>query len=148
MKMTKAFTMIELIFVIVILGILSAVALPKFQGIRNQADVVNAKAQLATIRSAIVNERQRRLILGDSDYVTRATLSSSATNLFSKVLITPMSGSDTVGNWHTTTADIANGIYKYKLSDGDVTFTYYDSTESDKSKQGTIVCTNNCSSFN
>jgi len=148
MKMTKAFTMIELIFVIVILGILSAVALPKFQGIRNQADVVNAKAQLATIRSAIVNERQRRLILGDSAYVTRADLSSSATNLFSKVLVTPMSGSNKVGNWHTTTADIANGIYKYKLSDGDVTFTYYDSTESDKSKQGTIVCTNNCSSFN
>jgi len=37
MKMRSGFTMIELVFVIVIIGILSAVALPKFLGTANQA---------------------------------------------------------------------------------------------------------------
>jgi prepilin-type N-terminal cleavage/methylation domain-containing protein len=42
--MKKAFTMIELIFVIVILGILAAVALPKFIGVANQAHEGNLKS--------------------------------------------------------------------------------------------------------
>ncbi len=43
------FTMIELIFVIVILGILSAVALPKFIGVSEQAKVGKLKAYVGTL---------------------------------------------------------------------------------------------------
>ena len=51
--MKKAFTMIELIFVIVILGILAAVALPKFLGVANQAHEANLKSFVGTLnRSA------------------------------------------------------------------------------------------------
>ncbi|MDO8261557.1 MAG: type II secretion system protein, partial [Candidatus Magasanikbacteria bacterium] len=39
MKFSRAFTVIELIFVIVILGILVAVALPKFAETRKQAEI-------------------------------------------------------------------------------------------------------------
>jgi prepilin-type N-terminal cleavage/methylation domain-containing protein len=39
--MKKAFTMIELIFVIVILGILGAIAIPKLSGIRDDARIAN-----------------------------------------------------------------------------------------------------------
>ncbi|QIR77796.1 prepilin-type N-terminal cleavage/methylation domain-containing protein [Sulfurospirillum diekertiae] len=42
--MKQAFTMIELIFVVVILGILSAIAIPKFAGVREDA-VVSPKAK-------------------------------------------------------------------------------------------------------
>ena len=47
--MKKAFTMIELIFVIVILGILAAVALPKFIGVSKQAHEANLKSFVGTL---------------------------------------------------------------------------------------------------
>ena len=119
MHVSKAFTVIELIFVIVIIGILSAVALPKFAGIKTQADTVNAKAQLATIRSAIINERQKRLILGDSSYITAANLDSGG--LFGGVLVMPLTDSNTDGHWHATGTA---GQYTYKLDGVAVTFDY------------------------
>jgi len=78
--MKHAFTMIELIYVIVILGILSAVAIPKFASTRNMADIGVARSDVAVIRSAIISERQSRLITGDSAYIDK--LSSSTTSLF------------------------------------------------------------------
>ena len=52
--MKKAFTMIELIFVIVILGILAAVALPKFIGVANQAHEGNLKAFTGTLNRTVM----------------------------------------------------------------------------------------------
>jgi len=51
--MKKAFTMIELIFVIVILGILAAVALPKFLGVANQAHEANLKGFTGTLNRTV-----------------------------------------------------------------------------------------------
>jgi prepilin-type N-terminal cleavage/methylation domain-containing protein len=51
--MKKAFTMIELIFVIVILGILAAVALPKFIGVTQQAHEANLKAFVGTLNRTV-----------------------------------------------------------------------------------------------
>jgi len=51
--MKKAFTMIELIFVIVILGILAAVALPKFIGVANQAHEANLKGFTGTLNRTV-----------------------------------------------------------------------------------------------
>ncbi len=47
------FTMIELIFVIVILGILAAVALPKFAGVAEQAQVGKLKAYVGTLNRTV-----------------------------------------------------------------------------------------------
>ena len=49
--MKKGFTMIELIFVIVILGILASVAIPRLAGTRTDAEVATAVANLRTILS-------------------------------------------------------------------------------------------------
>jgi prepilin-type N-terminal cleavage/methylation domain-containing protein len=51
--MKKAFTMIELIFVIVILGILAAVALPKFIGVASQAHEANLKDFTGTLNRTV-----------------------------------------------------------------------------------------------
>ena len=157
MKMTKAFTIIELIFVIVILGILSAIALPKFAGIKKQADIVNAKAQVSTIRAAIANDRQRRLIMGCSlyarigssnfkcsadgkSYVTPGAITDykdiNNGGLFGGVLTTALTDADTDGNWHAT--GVA-GQYTYKIDSVPVVFTYSDSTAAVGLK-GTFTC--------
>ena len=60
----KAFTMLELVFVIVVIGILSAVAIPKFAVNRDDAVIVKAKTLVASVRNAIATERQKRILRG------------------------------------------------------------------------------------
>lgn len=51
--MKKAFTMIEIIFVIAILGVLSAIALPRFFATMDDADIATTAKNLSTIISDI-----------------------------------------------------------------------------------------------
>ncbi|MDD2358477.1 MAG: type II secretion system protein [Thiovulaceae bacterium] len=57
----KAFTMIELIFVVVVLGILTSIALPKFATTQNEAAEANIKQQIQAIRASIESEKMERL---------------------------------------------------------------------------------------
>ena len=63
--MRRAFTMIELVFVIVVIGILGMIAMPKFSATRDDATAVKAKTTVASIRSAISTEIQKRMMAGD-----------------------------------------------------------------------------------
>ena len=65
MSSRKAFTMVELIFVIVVIGILSAIAIPKLAATRDDAVITKAIATIGSVRSAIATERQKRILRGD-----------------------------------------------------------------------------------
>lgn len=60
--MKKAFTMIELVFVIVVLGILAMVALPRLASSKEDAEITRVKAEIAAIRSAIQTHRGAKLL--------------------------------------------------------------------------------------
>lgn len=63
-KTQKAFTMIELVFVIVVIGILSAIALPKFAANRSDAEIAKAKSVVSAVRLGISTSRQKLILSG------------------------------------------------------------------------------------
>lgn len=119
-----AFTMIELVFVIVVLGILAAVAIPRLAATRDDADVAKGRSDVAAIRAAIVVERQGRLLQGDTQFIQ--TLSNAS--LFdgdgtNALLQYGMEAKDANGHWEGQDPN-----YTYHLNSGDVAFTYTPAT--------------------
>lgn len=57
----KAFTMLELVFVIVVLGILASIAIPKLAATRDDAIEAKVKKQINAIRTSIENLKQARI---------------------------------------------------------------------------------------
>ncbi|WP_345981080.1 type II secretion system protein [Sulfurimonas sp. HSL3-2] len=71
----KAFTMLELVFVIVVLGILAAIAIPKFAATRDDAIEAKVKKQINAIRTSIESLRQARIqALGGMENSRQGTL--------------------------------------------------------------------------
>lgn len=67
--------MIELVFVIVVLGILAAIAVPKLAATRDDAIEANVKKQINAIRASIENLRQARIqALGGMENSRQGTL--------------------------------------------------------------------------
>ena len=128
-KSKYAFTMIELVFVIVVLGILAAIAVPKFAATRTDAHITKGRADIASIRSAIVSDRQAHIIKGDSEYISE--LSHDATTLFDgngttgrDLLMYGIKKGTTDGHWHTTDTAEPYLHYVYKVGGKDCAFTY------------------------
>ena len=63
-KQQKAFTLLELVFVIVVIGILSVVAVPKLAPIISDAKMAKARDTLSSVRSALATERQKKILRG------------------------------------------------------------------------------------
>ncbi|MDQ7047611.1 MAG: prepilin-type N-terminal cleavage/methylation domain-containing protein [Sulfurovum sp.] len=112
--MKKAFTMIELVFVIVIIGILSAIAVPKFAATRDDALISKGRAEVAALRSAIATERQKRILRGDFDNIT----ASEAVGLLEYGLSSKWSGLTFTGPSGATCAFSVETSEKNKLVKG------------------------------
>ena len=74
----KAFTMIEVLIVIVILGVLAAVAIPKFAGASDNAKSSAVQSTVAGVRAAIATYRTSAVISGNAPYPTLAQLSDGS----------------------------------------------------------------------
>ena len=123
----KAFTMIELIFVIVVLGILAAVAVPRFAATRDDAQISKGRSDIAAIRSGIITERQGRLFRGDNTFT--ASLDNNGT--FGRVMTYPVTPQAGDGHWQVVTA---GSVYTYTVVGVANTFTYTQAT-------GRFLCT-------
>lgn len=92
--MSRAFTMIELIFVIVVLGILAGVAIPKLAATRDDATLAAMRANLATIMTAVQTQHGADLIAGNSAWktlnFTTADKDANANYNLSSLLSKPM----------------------------------------------------------
>ncbi len=98
--MKRGFTMIELIFVIVILGILAAVAIPKFMATRTDAQVA-AKGQ--EIQSAVQEI---------SNYVTSQGGEANSTNLTKMSQVLKQLAANNKGKEINSTAFVVYGAKK------------------------------------
>ena len=119
----KAFTMVELIFVIIIIGILSAVAIPKFRQTAELAYTSRAKSDVASVKSALAMMRQKNILKGDTTDITAADLGNEFSNLL-KIPVKTCSTSECNG-WSTNGNDFIfhgpGGDVKFTLSNNALT---------------------------
>lgn len=123
--------MVELIFVIVVLGILASVAIPRLAATRDDAYIAQGRANILAIRSGIISERQGRMFRGDSSYATTldtAAINTAGVALFNNsnnnnpILQNAVISKDTDGGWMKTQLNPPK--YSFQLANVDVVFDY------------------------
>ena len=146
--MKKAFTLIELIFVIVIIGVLASVAIPKFKNLTTHAKDSGVKSIVTSIQSSIDNihgqwiindnykwkcEKDNSIGLNEQGYPEKLDSGSDESNLFKCVLKVPIpacSDGKTNGCWK----EEEDKKYSYYYSSSKVLKIEYNATN------GTLEC--------
>ena len=121
--MKKAFTMIELIFVIVVLGILAGIAVPRLAATRDDATIAKMRGDLASIRSGISLKRSQNMMRGNIGWPELG-------DNFSNVVQGGIKAGNDRNGWTQQDANSFKGcvagqcaIFKYETKDGNITCT-------------------------
>ena len=131
MHFKKAFTMLELVVVIVILGILSSIAITKLSVTRDDAVIVKGRSQVQAIRNAIMLQKSKNMLRGNLSYppfLDDAAFNTEHEELFDGNATNPLLEypiySKSRDGWMKT----ANNTYTYNVMGTSETFTYNPST--------------------
>lgn len=117
--------MIELIFVIIIIGILAMIAIPKFSSVENQAVISSGRATVMSVRAAISTLRQKGFMLGDSSYITSLDAGVATNTAGVKIFDNNGTATDTLLTYPIITKNSSGGWMKTAANE----YTYYvDST--------------------
>ncbi len=141
--MKKSFTLLEIIFVLTLLSIISFIAFPKlFLNVTNSS-YVKIKSDIALIRSAIINNRDENIINGKGEdfieFLDTASLNKKNEKLFIGVddstllkyaIISTNSEEKEISKWNKITS---NHYDIYVSSYESISFTY-------DNKKGTFTC--------
>ncbi|HYQ95905.1 MAG TPA: prepilin-type N-terminal cleavage/methylation domain-containing protein [Candidatus Eisenbacteria bacterium] len=112
------FTLIELVIVIVILGILASVAIPKYEDMREQARVATLKGQVGSIRSAVSIQYARNALTSAASFpVLNGTIFADGSvpkePVMNSNVVKTTAGIDNAGGWQYTQA---SGMVKANLN--------------------------------
>jgi general secretion pathway protein G len=136
--MKKSFTVMELIFVIVIIGILAGIAIPRlFTGI-SEATLAKAKTQIATIRAGISSAYSKNIMSGNIDKCPELETTYGGGEVFENVVNPPIKENQHDINWRWVSGTNTSTEIKYELKIGgeSTTFTY----EKNTSKNCPFTC--------
>jgi len=145
--------MIELIFVIVVIGILSSIAIPRLAATRDDAILVKGKSQVSAIRSGIAMQKSKNLLEGNnpvgSYYPQSLDQNTTPTVLFNNaddgtnILEYGLQNKSTDGNWNKVSpSNSVNPIvYNFNLLGGPARFEYNRTNGQFNCVSPTDICT-------
>ncbi|WP_158676890.1 prepilin-type N-terminal cleavage/methylation domain-containing protein [Campylobacter fetus] len=105
--MKKAFTIMEIVFVIIILGILVSIAIPRFSINRKDAQIAKAQVELANIRSTIALKRSESFLVSGETSKLETILEEA------KVSTTNNTSSDYLLRWSASGKTLKLDIKNY-----------------------------------
>ena len=144
-KKRLAFSFVELIFVIVVIGILSSVLLTQTASSKDDAYIAKFRSDVSSIRSAIALYKSNQLLLGSTSYPSQlddvsTAMINSTQPLFSKILQYPIysTPNNTPQNGKISKLSQSDTLERYNfwIENRGVVFTY-------SSSDGSFDCDHN-----
>jgi general secretion pathway protein G len=122
--MKPSFSMLELIFVIVIIGILAGIAIPRlFSGV-SYAEIAKAKTQIANIKAGISSAYSKNVMAGEANKCPELEKSTTDGTLFENVIYPPIKADSGDIKWHYENNSSDETNYTLTVGDLSVRFTY------------------------